>query len=219
MTYDMFTGLVEATGRLAVRESRGPGFRLVVESELADLVLGESISVSGACLTVTQHAPGRFSADVSTETVQKTTLGRLAVGSRVNLERALRVGDRMGGHVVTGHVDAVGRVRERSASGEAVNLTVAVPRALSCYVAPKGSIALDGVSLTVNVVDQEGFQVMLIPHTLRATTLSELSPGSSMNVEVDLMARYVARHLEVGGASTDQRLQELLATSPARAPR
>ena len=207
----VFTGLVEATGSIEARSVRGPGLRLAIRSDLAGLELGESVSVSGACLTVVEQSSGRFEADLSRETAAVTTLGRLPVGSPVNLERALRLGDRLGGHLVTGHVDAVVEVRTYEAAGEARHLVVALPRALKAFVAPKGSVALDGVSLTVNEVGSDFFGVMLIPQTLGTTTFGALRPGRELNLEVDLLARYAVRWLEVSGeGSADDGLRGAL---------
>src|SRR4051794_20413197 len=162
----MFTGLVELKGTLARRTRRGPGFRLAIEAALGTLVLGESISVSGACLTVVSSDGRSFEADVSLETAEKTTLGALALGSPVNLERALKVGDRLGGHLVSGHVDAVAELIQASPAGEARRLGFSYPRELARFIAVKGSVTLDGVSLTVNAVTGDALEVMVIPHTL-----------------------------------------------------
>jgi riboflavin synthase len=192
----MFTGLVESLGSLERRERRGPGFRLSIAAQLGALTLGESIAVNGACLTVARITSSGFEVDASAETIEKTTLGRLAVGGRVNLERALPLGGRLGGHLVSGHVDAVVRVRAVERVGEASRVTFEMPDSIARYVAPKGSVALDGVSLTVNAVGASSFEVMLIPVTLGATTLASLRPGLELNVEIDLLARYVAHYLE-----------------------
>jgi riboflavin synthase len=200
----MFTGLVEMKGFLARRTRRGPGYRVVVESALGLLVLGESISVSGACLTVVSSDGRSFEADVSLETADKTTLGTLAIGGPVNLERALRVGDRLGGHLVSGHVDAVAKLVRVSPAGEAERLTVAYPRELARFIASKGSITLDGVSLTVNAVTDDELEVMVIPHTLSVTTLGSTKPGAPLNLEVDTLARYAVRFLEVGGGGSPE---------------
>jgi riboflavin synthase len=192
----MFTGLVEATGALSARERRGPGWWLVVDTALGPLELGESISVNGACLTVAARAPGHFEADVSLETAERTTLGRLALGAPLNLERSLKVGDRLGGHLVSGHVDAVVRVLGVESVGDAQRVTVELPPALRRLVAVKGSVALDGVSLTVNTLGSETFDVMLIPHTLAVTNLGALRAGAELNFEADVLARYVARWFE-----------------------
>ncbi len=193
----MFTGLVELKGALARRSRRGPGYRLGIEAAFADLVLGESISVSGACLTVVSFDGRGFEADVSLETASKTTLGELPLGSGVNVERALKVGDRLGGHLVAGHVDAVAELVRVQPAGEAQRLSVSYPRELARYIAAKGSITLDGVSLTVNAVTDSVLEVMIIPHTLSVTTLGDLKPGSRINLEVDTLARYAVRFLEV----------------------
>jgi riboflavin synthase len=196
----MFTGLVELKGTLARRSRRGPGYRLAVSADFPDLVLGESISVSGACLTVVSFDERSFEADVSLETASKTTLGELPLGSPVNLERALKVGDRLGGHIVAGHVDAVAELVRIAPAGEAQRLSVAYPSALGRFIAPKGSITLDGVSLTVNAVAGDVLEVMVIPHTLAVTTLGDLKAGSALNLEVDTLARYAVRFLEVSNA-------------------
>ena len=200
----MFTGLVELKGTLARRARRGPGFRLAVEAALGDLVLGESISVSGACLTVVSSDARGFEADVSLETAQRTTLGSLALGRSLNLECALRVGDRLGGHLVSGHVDAVAEVRRVTPAGDAQRLVVCYPSELARFIAVKGSVTLDGVSLTVNAVTGDSLEVMVIPHTLAVTTLGELKPGAAVNLEVDTMARYAVRFLEVSRGTADE---------------
>jgi riboflavin synthase len=192
----VFTGLVEDVGRLQARVARGPGARLSIQTRLAPLVLGESISVMGVCLTVDAFRQGGFEADASHETLQRTTLGSLAIGSGVHLERALAVGGRMGGHIVAGHVDGTASLLERKPVGEAVELTFALDGSLAPYVAGKGSIALDGVSLTVNEVAADRFTVMIVPHTREATLMGGQQPGQVSNVEVDVLARYVVRWLQ-----------------------
>lgn len=192
----MFTGLVEAVGRVRRKTPSRGGALLEVETSVGPLTLGESISVSGACLTVVSKDGSGFTADVSVETIERTTLGDLAVGDRVNLERALAAGARLGGHLVTGHVDGIAEVRSVQAAGEARRVTIQAPALLLPFIAEKGSVALDGVSLTVNRTDAAGFEVMLIPHTLAMTTLESLGAGRRLNLEVDLVARYVVRYLE-----------------------
>jgi riboflavin synthase len=210
----VFTGLVEAIGSIESRSVRGPGLRLAIRSELAGLAVGESVSVSGACLTVVETPRGGFEVDLSRETAAITTLGHLPVGSSVNLERALRLTDRLGGHLVSGHVDAVVELRVCEPAGEARHLVVTLPRALAVFVAPKGSVALDGVSLTVNEVGPDSFGVMLIPQTLGATTLGALRPGRELNLEIDLLARYAVRWLEASGqGSADDGLRGALERS------
>lgn len=204
----MFTGLVESKGTLVRRtgargESRDA--RLVVSGELGPeaLVLGESIAVDGVCLTVASivtpgPGPCAFEADASAETLAKTTLGDLEAGASVNLERAVAVGARMGGHIVSGHVDGVGQIAAKEPVGLAVKVTFRVPRDLARYIAPKGSICVSGVSLTVNGVHDDTFHVVLVPHTRDKTSLDALPVGARVNIEVDLLARYVARLLEAG---------------------
>jgi riboflavin synthase len=195
----MFTGLVEAKGVLRRRAPRGSGFRLGIATALGPFTLGESISVNGACLTVValdaMGAKG-FEADVSVETNERTTLGLLAIGGEVNLERALAAGARLGGHLVTGHVDGIATVTAATRAGEALRVTLEPPRDLLPLIATKGSVALDGVSLTVNRTDDPRFEIMLIPHTMTVTTLGAPVVGQRVNLEVDLVARYVVRYLE-----------------------
>ncbi len=197
----MFTGLVERKGTLARRTRRGPGYRLGIAADLGELALGESVSVNGACLTVISSDDKGFDADVSLETASKTTLGALPLGAAVNLERALRLGDRFGGHIVAGHVDAVAKLIRSVPTGDAQCLSVAYPPELARFIASKGSITLNGVSLTVNAVTADTLEVMVIPHTLAVTTLGELKPGSELNLEVDTLARYAVRFLEVSRTS------------------
>jgi riboflavin synthase len=189
----MFTGLVEDRGTLVAKEARGPGSRLVFRSKLGVLALGESIAIDGACLTVVESKNDTFDMDATAETLARTTLGDLVAGSTVNLERALKVGDRLGGHLVTGHVDGVGALVKRTPVGESVAMSFSMPHELSKFVAEKGSITVSGVSLTVNGVQGDAFDVVIIPHTLEVTTLGSLAVGGRVNLEVDLVARYVAR--------------------------
>lgn len=197
----MFTGLVAAMGRIERSEGRVEGKRVHFAAPLGVLELGESVCVSGACLTVAALAPGGFAADVTRETLERTTLGRLSEGDSVNLERAAALGDRLGGHLLTGHVDGIARVTRVAHAGDAREVEVEVPPELARYIAEKGSVALDGVSLTVNRVSGARFEIMLIPHTLSVTTLGAVAPGRELNLEVDLLARYVARLLDVDGTS------------------
>jgi len=211
----MFTGIVEASGTLAAREARGPGARLGIAMSPGalgePLVLGESIAVHGSCLTVQAITDAGFSCDASAETLSRTTLGTRPLGARVHLERALALGDRLGGHIVTGHVDGKVRLRALEPIGEAVKLVFEIEdAALGAYVAPKGSVAVDGVSLTVNGASGALFDVVIIPHTLVMTTLGDLAVGDEANLEVDLLARYVARLLgsasATGAAARDEAL-------------
>ena len=194
----MFTGLIEGVGQVAALEPRGGDVRLriaVGTLPFADVTLGESIAVSGVCLTVIEFDAGSFAADASTETLGLTTLGSLIVGQAVNLERAMRPTDRLGGHLVSGHVDGVGRVLSIHDDARAQRWRFAAPASLSKYIATKGSICVDGVSLTVNAVDDAGFDVALIPHTVSHTAFSTTRVGDPVNLEIDLVARYVERLL------------------------
>ena len=197
----MFTGIVKSMGRVAaVRE--GAPRRLAIDTgglATAGWKAGDSIAVSGVCLTLVAVADGKFEAELSGETMGRTTLGRLAAGDRVNLEPALGAADSIGGHLVTGHVDGVASVRDCSEEGGALRATVEAPAALARFIAEKGSIALDGVSLTVNRVDGCEFGVDVVPHTRAVTTLGELAAGRALNLEVDLVARYLDRLLESRG--------------------
>ncbi|MCA9658197.1 MAG: riboflavin synthase [Myxococcales bacterium] len=198
----MFTGLVQSVGTIAGIEARPQSKRLRIAAALRedDRILGASVAVSGVCLTVVDATAELFEVDAAFETLARTTLGDLRVGDRVNLEPALRIGDALGGHLVSGHVDGVGRLRSRSARGDAILMWFDVPTELRRYVAEKGSICVDGVSLTVNAIDGAGFSVGLIPHTLSVTTLGDRRPGDPINLEVDLIARYVERLLAGGAA-------------------
>jgi riboflavin synthase len=192
----MFTGIIQAQGRLAAREPRGGDLRLRIEAEalgLDDVAIGDSIAVSGVCLTVVERDARAFCADVSTETLARTTLGARAVGDALNLEKSLRLSDRLGGHLVSGHVDGVGQVLSITPDARAQRWRFSMPRALARYVAEKGSICVDGTSLTVNAVDDETFEVALIPHTVAVTTFGARRVGDAVNLEVDLVARYVER--------------------------
>ena len=205
----MFTGLITATGTLAAREG---GVRLTIRApglDLGDAVVGESIAVSGVCLTVVELAANGFAADLSPETLACTTLGALQVGSRVNLERALRLSDRLGGHLVAGHVDGVGEVSACERAGGGAWLTLAIPESLGRYIARKGSICVDGVSLTVADLIEGGFSVQVIPHTLAETTLADRVAGDRVNLEVDLIARYIER-LTREGMPAASRIDEAL---------
>jgi riboflavin synthase len=195
----MFAGIVQAQGIVSARRERGGDVELVVAADGLDLghaCIGDSIAVSGVCLTVTQIAGTSFISDVSRETLGRTTLGGLASGSRVNLEMALKAGDPIGGHLVSGHVDGIGRLLTRRAEARSERFEFKVPAELARYVARKGSVCIDGVSLTVNEVQGTRFTVNLIPHTLAVTTLGSLAAGGQVNIEVDLVARYLERLAE-----------------------
>ncbi len=195
----MFTGIIEGVGMLASMDMRGGDARLGIDVgslPFIDVRLGESIAVNGVCLTVVAFSATRFEADASNETLSLTTLGGLAHGSVVNLERAMRPTDRLGGHLVSGHVDGVGTVLDIQHDARAQRWRFAVPTTLSRYIAKKGSICVDGVSLTVNAVDIEGFEVALIPHTVAHTAFAQTAVGDAVNLEIDLLARYVERLLQ-----------------------
>lgn len=194
----MFTGIVTDVGRVrAVRDTdRDRRFEIETAYDTADLAIGASVSHAGCCLTVVDKGPGWFAVEVSGETLAMTTLADWQVGRRVNLERAARVGDELGGHIVSGHVDGVGEVLSVVSEGGSRRVRIRAPRPLHRYVAPKGSIAVEGVSLTVNAVQDDVFGVNLIPHTWEVTTLGELAPGVRVNLEIDMLARYLARWRE-----------------------
>ena len=192
----MFTGIVQGVGTVRAIDQRGGDVTLLFDTgevSLAGIAIGDSIAVSGACLTATRIDGSTFAADVSRETLNLTTLGDCVVGARVNLETALRAGQALGGHYVTGHVDGVGRLLSRHDDARSVRMEFQVPAELARYVARKGSICIDGVSLTVNGAAGERFDVNLVPHTLAATTLGDLRVGSRVNLEIDIIARYVER--------------------------
>ena len=196
----MFTGIVQEVGRIASCEARVGDVRLVVAFASLDparIQLGDSIAVQGCCLTATEITGHSFAADVSRETLALTTLGELRTGARVNLEPALRAGDPLGGHLVSGHVDGVAQVMALAGDARSQRLTIGVPPGLARYLAPKGSVCVDGVSLTVNTVEVASFGVNIIPHTQSATTLGELQVGARVNLEIDQVARYLARLLAV----------------------
>lgn len=202
----MFTGIVTAIGevRTLVKLGDGRDMRVVIGTPWPDtgsIAVGASIACAGCCLTAVAVGPDWFAADVSGETLSRTGLGAWTVGSRMNLERALRVGDELGGHIVSGHIDGQGRVASVAREHGSVRLAIEVPRDLARFIAPKGSIAVDGVSLTVNeagmsAAGRDRFGVNIIPHTASATTLGDLQPGAAVHIEIDMLARYVARLAE-----------------------
>jgi riboflavin synthase len=192
----MFTGLIESVGTVAVSERTGDGgmrVEIYAPDFGRDMTIGDSIAVDGACLTVVRFIRGAFLADLSEETVTRTTLGQLRVGDRANLERALRMSDRLGGHLVTGHVDTIGTFVGRLPAGNSSNYSFRAPIELMPYIAEKGSVAVDGVSLTVSRLVPNGFECSIVPHTEQHTTLSELKPGNGVNLEADQIGKYVRR--------------------------
>ncbi|OGI44752.1 MAG: riboflavin synthase subunit alpha [Candidatus Muproteobacteria bacterium RBG_16_64_11] len=195
----MFTGIVEAVGRIVTIEPQASGRRVHIRGgalDLGDVRVGDSVAVNGVCLTVTDLSGDGFRADVSAETLAHTTFSTLTAGARVNLEKALAAGARLGGHLVSGHVDGVGMIVERASDGGSLRLTIEAPDGLAKYIARKGSICVDGVSLTVNAVHGARFELTIVPHTLIATALDDCAVGQRVNLEVDLIARYLERLLQ-----------------------
>ena len=189
----MFTGLIEQVGTIDRIERREDGLSIRIRCALYPYRLGESIAVHGTCLTVKSFDESEFEADASLETIDKTNLGSLEEGDRVHLERALALGDRLGGHLVTGHVDGVGSLIARNPEGDYIRASFEVPPGLAPFLAPKGSITVNGVSLTVNAVAGTHFDVMLVPYTLEETTFGEMANGAKVNLEVDILAKYVEK--------------------------
>ena len=190
----MFTGIITDIGEVVEREDAGDTrFVIATRFDPATITLGASIACSGVCLTVIEVTPGQFAIQASAETLSKTTLGDWRAGTAVNLERSLRLGDELGGHLVYGHVDGVARVIGIEPEGDSLRYRFEAPAELARYLAPKGSVALDGVSLTVNEVDGARFGINIIPHTQACTTFGTMKPGQRVNLEVDMLARYVAR--------------------------
>ncbi len=205
----MFTGLVETLGSVTALEKADNGIRLSVKPMTDyELKTGDSVSVNGVCLTVTDTGKSAPAFDVSPETLRSTNLGELRVGNKVNLERALRLSDRLGGHVVTGHVDGVGTILEKRQAGEYTFYTFEAPAAISRYIVKKGSIAIDGISLTVVDIERRGFSVAIIPHTLKATNIGGKNVGDRVNLEADILGKYVEKFL--GRNDNDKNLMELL---------
>lgn len=193
----MFTGIITDLGKVTSVENRGDR-RLAITTRwsMADVAMGASIACSGVCLTVVEKGEGWFAVDVSAETLACTTVGEWKAGTTVNLERALRMGDELGGHIVSGHVDGLARVISIEKIGDSHGFVFEAPTALAPFIAAKGSVALDGISLTVNSVDATRFTVNIIPHTWQETTVHTLTPGSRVNLEIDMLARYVSRMME-----------------------
>lgn len=198
----MFCGIVEEMGAIQAIDKglMGAKFSILASLILEDLKVGDSISVSGACLTASQVGDMGFSVDVSTETLNCTTLGAIPVGTPVNLERAMKLNARMGGHLVSGHVDGVGILRGREQDGNAIQLTVEVPEEIIRYCVPKGSITVDGISLTINAVSDRSVSLAIIPHTAKVTTMGLKQIGDAVNLESDMIGKYVERLLQASGA-------------------
>lgn len=210
----MFTGIIEAVGQVAAITMRDGDMRLTIRTgdlDLSDAAIGDSIATSGVCLTAVEHGRDYYVADVSAETLAHTTLGQLKKGDAVNLEKAMLPTTRFGGHMVSGHVDGVGKIVSRAADARSIHFTVRAPDALSRYIAKKGSICIDGVSLTVNAVEGAVFDINIVPHTAAHTTLGHISPGQLVNLEVDVIARYLERLLTGAEAAPAGVTAELLA--------
>ncbi len=204
----MFTGIIKARGRIAAIEKRGGDVRLRVTADdlpWPEYAVGDSLSVNGVCLTAVRLLDRGFDTDVSVETLEVTTLKQLAVGDSVNLEPALRVGDALGGHLVSGHVDGIGKVTARADDARSIRMSFEVPGELARYIARKGSVCVDGVSLTINEVSGNTFDLNIIPHTAEVTTMGAYEVGTAVNIEVDLLARYIERMLvsDGGGLSIE----------------
>jgi riboflavin synthase len=196
----MFTGIITDVGRVRSAERRGDlRLRIACGYDMATVDLGASIACSGVCLTVVDKGEDWFDVDLSAETVRRSAAGMWDEGARLNLERSLKLGDELGGHIVTGHVDGVGEVVEAEPVGDSLRVRIEAPAELARYIAAKGSIALDGVSLTVNAVDGARFELNIIPHTAGQTTFADLAVGRRVNIEIDILARYIGRMLEMRG--------------------
>ena len=190
----MFTGITQTTGKISAIDQHGGDSRFVFNTgnmKLSDLNVGDSIAVNGACLTIIEKKDDTFTADLSNETLELTTFSKLQAGSRINLEKAMQLSDRLNGHMVSGHVDGIGKVLDMSEDARSIRYTIEIPTALSRYLSKKGSVTVDGVSLTINAVEGNTFSVNIIPHTLSETIFSEYAAGSQVNIEVDLIARYL----------------------------
>jgi riboflavin synthase len=208
----MFTGIIEEMGvvKAAGKTLQGSGVTILAKIVLEGLKIGDSVTVNGVCLTVVGCNDTEMKADISPETMKVTTLGSLKAGDPVNLERAMRLGDRLGGHLVTGHVDGIGAIRSRVQEGDALQIAIEAPRDVLRYCVPKGSITVDGISLTVNEVTDRGFRVTIIPHTAEVTTLGIKQIGDAVNLETDLIGRYVERLLSgrAGGSEAEIKIDK-----------
>ncbi len=197
----MFTGIIAAIGTVSRLQGKGGDARISINTgklDLGDTAPGDSIAVNGVCLTAVSLGKGNFEADVSAESLSRTSLGQLTAGSQVNLELAMRADTRFGGHIVSGHVDGLGTITDIRPAGESINLRVQLADDLACYVAEKGSVTIDGVSLTVNNVQANEFEVNIVPHTQQETIIQQYKQGSHVNIEVDIIARYLERMLQCG---------------------
>lgn len=211
----MFTGIIEATGHITHLEQVGGDLRAVItssEMDFADVQIGDSICVSGVCLTAVTIGPDNFTVDISNETVSLTSFSALKEGARVNLEKAMQPSSRFGGHIVSGHVDGLAELVSRKPDGRSERLTFSAPTTLMKYIAAKGSVCLEGISLTVNHVDADTFGINIIPHTAEKTTFGDLQPGSKVNLEVDIIARYLERLMTGSGdaASSNVTMDQLV---------
>jgi len=193
----MFTGIIEGLGTITTVKSMGPAKRFIIDADfiLDKTRIGDSIAVNGVCLTVVGISEKRFEVDLSPETLSKTTFGRVTTGERINIERALKLSDRIDGHLVSGHIDGRGIIKQREALGNSIRITVAVPEALLRYMIPKGSVAVDGISLTINRCGENSFDVSIIPHTAKLTTIGFKKNGDSINIETDMIGKYIEQFM------------------------
>ena len=196
----MFTGIIEGLGAVSALRPTGQGRRMTVEADfdLNQTKIGDSLCVSGACLKAVKIDGRHFEVDISPETLQVTTFGQAKIGQRVNIERALKLSDRIDGHLVSGHIDGVGRIRQRETVGNAIIVTIEVPEALTRYMINKGSVAVDGISLTINACDAGSFSVSIIPHTAKLTTIGFKNKGDPVNIETDMLGKYVEKFMHAG---------------------
>jgi riboflavin synthase len=203
----MFTGIIEGLGSIKMASGQSQGRRLVIEAEfsLSKTKIGDSVAVNGACLTVVSLDRNRFAVDVSPETLSRTTLGVIGQGDRVNLERALKLSDRLDGHIVSGHIDGIGTIVEKTSSGRWIMVTFSAPEAITRYMIEKGSVAIDGISLTINTCGRNRFGISVIPHTAKLTTIGFKSVGDRVNLETDLIGKYVEKLLGPFQGNTEKK--------------
>lgn len=202
----MFTGIIEGLGSITAVASSGEGRRLSVNADfvLEGSRIGDSIAINGACLTATMLSGSRFEVDVSPETMARTTLQTITPGTRVNIERALRLSDRLDGHLVSGHIDGTGRITYKKNVGNILRIGISVPPEMSRYMIPKGSVAVDGISLTINTLDKQGFEVTIIPHTAASTTIGDRDTGDTVNIEADMIGKYIEKFIIEGNKSASE---------------